>query len=145
LQVLAKNCDKEDAGDLFSVELAYLLEDMKENYEKWNKHTPERFIFDMLVRRANTAVEEYWEQILEIIAANVDSNKDYEVKMDMLGLIEFFLKSEFLHSTIVFYSEIILKLILIPSTAWKVGKPNVKIRKAAVICMMKLIEKRLID
>jgi hypothetical protein len=122
------------------VELAYLLEDMKENYENWDRHTPERFIFDMLVRRASNAVEEYWELILEIIAANVDSNKDVEVKMDMLGLVEFFLKTETLHSTIVFYSEIILKLILIPSTAWKAGKPNIKIRKAAVICMIKLIE-----
>lgn len=36
-------------------------------------------------------------------------------------------------------------MILLPSTAWKVGKPNVKIRKAAVICMMKLLEQKLID
>lgn len=34
-----------------------------------------------------------------------------------------------------------MKMILIPSTVWKVGKPNIKIRKAAVICMMKLLEK----
>ena len=44
-----------------------------------------------------------------------------------------------------FYSEIILKLILIPSTVWKVGKPNIKIRKAAVICMMRLLDHKLIS
>lgn len=36
-------------------------------------------------------------------------------------------------------------MILIPSTVWKVGKPNVKIRKAAVICMIRLLEFKLID
>jgi dynein assembly factor 5 len=36
-------------------------------------------------------------------------------------------------------------MILIPSTVWKVGKPNIKIRKAAVICMLRLLEYKLID
>lgn len=45
----------------------------------------------------------------------------------------------------MFYSIIILKMILIPSTVWKVGKPNIKIRKAAVICMLRLLEFKLID
>lgn len=58
----------------------------------------------------------------------------------MLSLVEYLLLQESLHSNIVFYSEIILKMILIPSTVWKVGKPNIKIRKAAVICMIRLIE-----
>ncbi len=63
----------------------------------------------------------------------------------MLALVEFLLQQTQLHSNIVFYSNIILKMILIPSTVWKVGKPNIKIRKAAVICMMRLLEFRLID
>ena len=140
MNILAKNCGLEEGADLFSVELASLLEDMHESFEKWDKNTPERFIFDLLVRRANTAVIDYWEQILEIIAANVDNTKEYEIRMDMLALVEYLILQESLHSTIVFYSEVILKMILIPSTVWKVGKPNIKIRKAAVICMMKLIE-----
>ncbi len=36
-------------------------------------------------------------------------------------------------------------MILIPSTVWKVGSPNIKIRKAAVICMMRLIDNKLIS
>ena len=36
-------------------------------------------------------------------------------------------------------------MILIPSTVWKVGKPNIKIRKAAVICIIRLLEYKLID
>jgi len=37
---------------------------MQESYERWDKHTPERFIFDLLVRRANTALIDKFEDIL---------------------------------------------------------------------------------
>jgi len=36
-------------------------------------------------------------------------------------------------------------MILIPSSVWKVGSPNVKIRKAAVICMIRLVDNKLIS
>ena len=118
---------------------------MKEDYEGWTRSTPERFIFDMLVRRSQTAVVDYWETILEICATNTDHGKDYELRMDMLSLIEHFLLEETLHSTIVFYSEIIVKLILLPCTEWRVGLPNVKIRKAGVVCLIKLVDSKLIE
>lgn len=92
LEVLAKNTGNDSAQDLFSVELEMLLTEMKEDYEQWTKNTPERFIFDMLVRRSLTAVTEYWETILMIIAANVENDKEVELRMDMLSLLEHFLK-----------------------------------------------------
>ena len=88
LELLAKNCDMEEASDLFSSELEALIKEMKEDYENWNRGTPERFIFDLLVRRAQTAVVDYWEEILEIIAMNVDHSKDVELRFDMLSLVE---------------------------------------------------------
>ena len=91
LESLAKNTGHESGHDLFSVELSALLDEMKEDYENWDKHTPQRFIFDMLVRRSLTAVVDYWETILMIIAANVENNKEVELRMDMLSLLEHFL------------------------------------------------------
>ena len=88
---LATNCNIESSQDLFSIELSMLLDELKEQYEDWDKNTPERFIFDMLVRRSYTAVVDYWETILMIIAANVEVEKDYELRMDMLALVEHFL------------------------------------------------------
>ena len=70
------------------------MTEMKEDYENWTRSTPERFIFDMLVRRSQTAVVDYWEEILEIVATNTDHGKDYELRMDMLNLIEHFLLEE---------------------------------------------------
>ena len=118
---------------------------MKEDYEGWTRNTPERFIFDMLVRRSQTAVVDYWETILEIVATNVDHSKDTELRMDMLTLVEHLLQQENLHSTIPFYSEIIVKLILLPCTEWRAGSPIGKIRKGAVICFISLLDQKLIE
>ena len=145
LELLAKNCGLEEASDLFSCELESLIKEMKEDYENWTRSSPERFIFDLLVRRAQTAVVDYWEEILEIIAMNIDHSKDVELRFDMLSLCEHLLLQENLHGTIIFYTEILIKLILMPCTEWRAGMPIGKIRKASVICLIKVMEQKLID
>lgn len=145
LELLATNVGLEESSDLFSVELESLIREMKEDYENWTRSSPERFIFDLLVRRAQTAVVDYWEEILEIIAMNIAHDKDVELRFDMLSLIEHLLLQENLHSTIIFYTEIVIKLILLPCTEWRAGMPIGKIRKAAVICLIKLFEQNLIE
>ena len=52
LDLLAINCELEDTSDLFSIELALMLDEMKEDFEDWDRNTPERFVFDLLVRRS---------------------------------------------------------------------------------------------
>ena len=99
----------------------------------------------MLVRRSQTAVIDFWDEILEIIATCVDREKDYELRIDMLALTEHFLQTENLHPTIVFYSEIIPKMILIPCLRWSNGIPSNSIRKASAVCTMVLIDKKLIE
>ena len=135
----------EQGSDLFSSELEALIKDLKEDYENWTRGTPERYVFDLLVRRAETAVVDYWEEILEIIAMNIDFSKDVELRFDMLSLVEHLLLQENLHSTMIFYTEIMIKLVLLPCFEWRPSQPVAKIRKASVICMMKLLEKRLIE
>ena len=63
----------------------------------------------------------------------------------MLALIEHLLLQENLHSTIMFYTEIVIKLILLPCLEWRAGMPTTKIRKASVICLIKIMEKELIE
>ena len=77
--MLAENCRLESTSDLFSIELAVMLDELHDGFEDWDKDTPERFVFDMLVRRSETAVVDYWETILEIMAANCDNTKDVEL------------------------------------------------------------------
>ena len=99
----------------------------------------------MLVRRSQTAVVDFWDEILEIVATCIDKEKDWELRMDMLHLCEHFLKTENLHSTIVFYSEIIVKMVLVPCVQWSPGIPSNSIRKAAVVTTMTLLTHNLIE
>mmetsp|Transcript_882 Transcript_882/g.1328 ORF Transcript_882/g.1328 Transcript_882/m.1328 type:complete len:481 (+) Transcript_882:28-1470(+) len=145
IDLLARNCGLEKGSDLFSCELEQLIIEMKEDYENWTRSSPERFIFDLLVRRAETAVVDFWEEILEIIAMNIDFSKDVELRFDMLSLCEHLLQQENLHSTIIFYTEILIRMILMPCTEWRAGMPIGKIRKASVICLIKVMEQKLIE
>jgi hypothetical protein len=127
------------------MELADLLNEMKETFMYWDENSADRFIFDTLCRKSNEAVVEYWELILEIVGMNCTYDKAYNLRMDMLALIEHFLEKESLQDTLVYYGEVIIKGVLQPCIEWRAGIPNVKIREAGIICLKKLIEKKLIS
>lgn len=63
----------------------------------------------------------------------------------MLSLVEYFVSTEILHDTLIYYGDVFIKGIMIPCIEWRVGKPNVKIREAAIICLMKMIELNIVD
>lgn len=70
ISLLAIRCGCQNSSELFSTELESLLKEMKETYVDWNDNTADRFIFDMLCRKSNEAVVEYWDLILEIVGMN---------------------------------------------------------------------------
>jgi hypothetical protein len=65
--------------------------------------------------------------------------------MDMLALCDHLLSQKILQETIIFYSEIILKMIITPAMAWSTGSTSGKIRKAAIICFNKLLDEKLME
>ena len=65
--------------------------------------------------------------------------------MDMLALVDHLLGEKILQDTIVFYSDIILKMIIIPTLTWSNGAVSGKIRKAAMICFLKLMDENLME
>jgi hypothetical protein len=72
-------------------------------------------------------------EILEVIQYCIGHQNDLEVRIDTLVLIEHILTIKELKEQLQTYSVQIMKNILIPSIQWKVGKPQIKIRKAGVI------------
>lgn len=64
--------------------------------------------------------------------------------MDTLVLIEFLLSLPELQTALAPLSEQLLKRVLLVAIQWKVGKPQIKIRKAGVINMIALIDKHII-
>jgi hypothetical protein len=65
--------------------------------------------------------------------------------MDTLVLVEAVLNISELNQSLAPLSEQLLKKVLIVAIQWKVGKPQIKIRKAGVINMISLISKKIIN
>jgi hypothetical protein len=65
--------------------------------------------------------------------------------MDTLVLIEYIISLPQLHESLAPLSEQFLKKVLIVSIQWKVGKPQIKIRKAGVINIINLIDRKIIN
>lgn len=65
--------------------------------------------------------------------------------MDILVLVEFLINLSDLQKDLKNFSVFILMKILIPCAIWRAGKPQIKIRKAAIINIMSLISQELID
>eukprot|EP00826_Nyctotherus_ovalis_P002574 TRINITY_DN10518_c0_g2_i4.p1 TRINITY_DN10518_c0_g2~~TRINITY_DN10518_c0_g2_i4.p1 ORF type:complete len:457 (-),score=96.01 TRINITY_DN10518_c0_g2_i4:301-1671(-) len=145
MEKLSVNCGLKDAHELFSNELESALEEYKKTYKTWDKNSLERFAFDALVRNSNTAIADHWENITEIISACIDVKKDYELRFDTLKLIEHLIESEEAQSSIEPHATYILDKILLPSCMWKPGKPVAKIRKAAITCVIKMLERNQVD
>jgi len=81
---------------------------------------------------------------LEILEATVNPASDVEVKIDALALVEYIIKLPDIEPELKKYSPRLMSKILIPATIWKAGRPNVKIRKAGVVCIFHLVERDLI-
>jgi hypothetical protein len=64
--------------------------------------------------------------------------------MDTLVLIEYLLALPDLQAALAPLSEQLLKRVLLVAIQWKVGKPQIKIRKAGVINVIALIDKHII-
>jgi hypothetical protein len=75
----------------------------------------------------------------------INPQSDLEVRMDTLVLIEYIISQPQLQEPLAPLSEQLLKKVLIVSVQWKVGKPQIKIRKAGVINIINLIEKKIIN
>lgn len=141
MESLAKKAGYGTVAQLHSQEVGPILEkiiDTKE-YRSWNKTTKNRFKFDSIVRNCHSEVSKFLSHILQILQFCIAPDSDIEMRMDTLVLVEELLGIEGLRYSLKQYSMRILKQILNVAIKWKVGKPQVMIRKAGMINMIKLI------
>ena len=142
---LAKFCNFGKIEDLYSLEMGNVLEKFKSTYKSWQNNSPDRFAFDIYVKLAGTALEKHWTEVLLIISQCCESEKDIEMRMDMILLLDKVIQNKDLKEQLLHYTEFILPEILFPATAWKVGRPNYKVRKAAMVDLIHMFQNGLID
>ena len=143
IQILAENC-KLKIEDLYSLEIGNVLEKFKKSYKNWKRNSPDRFAFDIYVKLAGTSLEKHWTEVLLIISQCCEAEKDIEMRMDMIILLDKIILNKILHEQIKNYIEFILPEILFPACVWRVGRPNYKVRKAAMVDLFHMYENNLI-
>jgi len=136
---LALNCNYLSIHDLFLNEMNILLTDYLENagYQTWNKYSSDRYKFEIIIRNCPEGVIKYIEPVMRILTAQCAKHQEVEVKMDSLILMEFLLEG--LGTQLQPVARQIMTDVLIPSAVWRVGKAQIKVRKASIVNMVKLI------
>ncbi|EGR33969.1 hypothetical protein IMG5_029090 [Ichthyophthirius multifiliis] len=144
-----KLCGYQSISELHSNEVSMLLNEFTQNqsYKSWQKYSKDRLKFDIIIRNCGEGIEKFMDIILEILQSCVDLNQDVEVRLDTLIQVEFLIQTPYASVQKKLYenSQIVLTRIIIPSIIWRIGKPQIKIRKAGVINLYKMIEKNLLD
>lgn len=145
IEKLSENCGFDSLEDLYSLELQVILDKFKDSHTKWNKNSPERFAFDTYTKNGGNALEKHWIEILNIISHCTEAVKDLEIRMDMVCLMENLLENKEVNEQLKPYMEFIVPEILLPCCAWKSQRPSYKVRKAALVCLIKTFKYGLID
>ena len=151
LQKMAEICGFKDIIGLYSLELSFLLDKFKSSHKLWRRNTADRYAFDTFVKYAgeslNTGSGENWIKVLEIISNCTEAEKDIEMRMDMIVLMDKLFEDANGNkdSTISYFSEFIIEQILLPACMWRAQRPNYNIRKAALVCLIKLYKFNLIE
>lgn len=110
MDILAKKSGYESITDLHTNEISVQLKEILENksYVKWNRHSRERFKFDVIVRNCREGIGSVIDDVLEIIRESSIPDKDIELRMDMLVLLEFILGLKKIDKLIMDKSEYII-------------------------------------
>lgn len=142
MENFAKNCNM-SLEELYSYEIGNILEKFKSTYKTWKKNTPDRFAFDIYVKLAGPSLEKHWTEVLLIISQCCESEKDIEIRMDMIVLLDKIISQKSLKEQLKNYVEFILPEILFPAMSWRIGRPNYKVRKGAVLDLIHMFQNEL--
>lgn len=147
LALLAEKGGYHSVPELHAAEIGPILSALLQNkeYTNWNKTSKNRFKFDTILRNCSSEVSRFLQDILQVFEFLLNPQSDIEVRIDTLVLIEYLLGVPELKESLSPLSEQLLKKGLLQAIQWKVGKPQIKIRKAGVINMIALIERGIID
>jgi len=131
---------------MYSEEVKEILEEMylKKGYAEWDKYSKDRFKFAVIVRFCSRSISKYMEIVVDIISKCTENPKDPVLKFDMLELLEYLINTEETQPFIRENSSALIKKIITQVLVWKAGKPNMKIRKAGILCLSKMIRNQLV-
>ena len=147
IEKLARALGYTSSPEMYSAEVKELMERLYigKEYKDWHKSSKERFKFEVILRHCKEGIPRYFEPIIDIMACCTQPEKDPELKLDMLLLLEFVIDAPGVDSTLKVHANEVIKRVVLQAMVWRTGKPSIKIRKAAVVLFAKILSKSLAD
>jgi hypothetical protein len=142
---LAESCGFRSIEELYSLELSLVLEKFRDSHKQWRRNSPDRFAFDTYVRNGGAALDKHWIDVLMIVSKCSEPEFDIEIRMDMIILLDSIIDNPILQEQVKTYVEYMIPEIFIPATSWRAARPNYKVRKAAMVCIIKLFKNNMIE
>ena len=127
---------------MYSKEVKEIMEQfyLSKDYSTWDKYSKDRFKFDVIVRFCNQGISKFIEIVIDVISKCTEPEKDPELRFDMLDLLDFVIASPETQTCLKDNGDKILSRIFSNALIWRSGKPNIKIRKTAVLCLGKMLK-----
>jgi dynein assembly factor 5 len=131
LQATRLNLTKEQ---LFSTFLKQTVEILSQNYSFWNQYSPEPRLLQTMLHNSGDAFLGNFDQILPILAENVQHEKDFDLRELILNLVLksiLNLKPESTGLLIPFLFPFVQTVVL-KACIWRAGKKAIILRSIAV-------------
>ncbi|XP_067946084.1 dynein axonemal assembly factor 5-like isoform X2 [Watersipora subatra] len=133
-------------NDLFKEHTRQLLDSFGDTFVHWTNNSEERLMFDTLLVYSGPLVGELLDKIIPMLTANMNPNKDAEVRLKLFTLISRLVQNsaQTLNSANRFgeFSALLIKEMILPNCVWKAGRTAAAIRTTAVSCLWALLKNK---
>ena len=125
--------------EIFTKHTGKLLEKLAVGHNMWNKHSPQRLVFEALLYHCGPVLGKHLGVAINLLIENLQPEKDAEMRLSLFNLLSKLSTraNETLNSNGEFslHALNIVKSGIIPNCIWKPGRTAEGIRLSAVSCL----------
>ena len=111
----------------------------------WTSDSPQRTLFDVLMRQGGEAVGAHLGQVLPIFEIALKPARDPDLRMCMLALLDTIFSDPVLSEYLLPLGGPMLQKLILPNAVWRVGRVACTVRRIAMRAMRTLLAGRLVD
>jgi dynein assembly factor 5 len=140
---LAASVAASEVPALYERHLPGMLRKAVETHKQWTAASPERFLFDTLVRNAGVALGSQIDLVLTVMVQSTQPDRPAEIRLGLLALLLDMLSEPAVSAMLRPHAGRILGKVLLPNCQWQAGRVACAVRKAGVACCRALFVKDL--
>ncbi|EDV28055.1 uncharacterized protein TRIADDRAFT_53253 [Trichoplax adhaerens] len=144
LSELASCYETNDRLHLYKLFMRDLLTELKGDHGIWVSSSPERYVFECLLRSSGPVVGQMLDIAIPILISNLNPEKDPELRLKFFTLFSNLLVNANMtlnsEGTFIMYIEGVIADAIISNCVWKAGRAAAAMRTAAMSCLWALLQ-----